>query len=108
MAELGALLGLDFEAGEAKIESEDVFDFDDVVVGDEFVDVVDYDAVIRIFANAGNVENVAVVGVNEGAGESEGDDFESVWIDNGCGYASDLAAGLDAKNWSVGKTRVVD
>lgn len=60
MAELGAFLGFNFEIEEIEIEFEDFGDFDDVVVGDELVNIIDDDAEIGVFANGLDIEEIVL------------------------------------------------
>lgn len=105
-AEFGAFFGLDFEADEAKIEIEDLLDFDDVVWADELVGVVDDHAEVGIFADGFDVEDV-VGGINHGAGKFKGEDFEVVRVYYRLGDLGDGAAGLDAEDGGADKARIV-
>ena len=101
-AEPAAFFAFDFEADGVEVEGNGVLDFDDVVGGDELVGVVDNDAEVGIFADAGDIEDVSAR-AGGGAADVKGDDFKGIWVDNGAGDGGDLAAGLDAENWGADK-----
>lgn len=103
-AKAGAFFGDDFLAGESEVKRENLFYFDDVATRDEFVDAVNYHTVARIFADAGDIEDIG----RRAIGSDKADDLEAVWVDNGAGYAGDKTAGLDTKNRCAGKAAVHD
>lgn len=81
LTELGAFLGLDFQSDKAEIESEDFLNLDDVILADEFIDVVDNHAEVGILADGRSVEKVAML-VDGVAFETEGDNFEIIGVDD--------------------------
>ncbi len=98
-AELRTFLGFDFEAGEVKVETEDFVEFDDVGGLDELVDGIDNATELRVFADGAGHEELGVLLGDEGAGEVEGDNFESVGVDDGSIDMGDGGCGLHTENW---------
>ena len=60
MAELGAFLGFNFEIEKVEVKFENFGDFDDVIVGDELVNIINDDAEIGIFANGLDIEEIVL------------------------------------------------
>ena len=105
-SELGTFFGLDLEADEIEIESENIFNFDDVFGPDELVGVVDNHAGLRIFADGSGIEDV-VTRIDNGARELEGDDLEIVGVDDRSRNGSNGAAGLDAEHWRANEAGII-
>ena len=80
---------------------------DDFVWGDELFDIVDDEAVLGVFADAGNVEKMGRGFVNEGTVEVEGEGFEAAGVDDGADNIADRGAGLDAENWGADQTGII-
>ena len=78
----------------------------DISEADELVGIIDNYAVIRVFADGADVEDV-LAAVDEGTFENEGDDLEIVWINNGRTDAANRATGLNAEDSGTDKTRVI-
>ncbi len=73
-AEIGAFFGFDLEPEQIKIKIENFFNLNDVCLTDKFVGVVDDDAVLRIFANRRDVEDVGVY-IYHWTGKEKTEDF---------------------------------
>ena len=59
-------MGFDFESKEIEIELHDFFDFDNIRGGDEFIGIINDHAVVGVFADGADVENI-LAAVDEGA-----------------------------------------
>lgn len=94
LTEFGTLSGLDFEGEGIEIKLEDLFDMNDVVRTDELINVVDDHAIIGVFANGINVENISA-SIDEWTSEVEGNDLEIIGIDDGRTDLTDGAASLN-------------
>ena len=94
LTEFRALSGLDFEGEGIEIKLEDLFDMNDVVRTDEFINVVDDHAVIGIFADRIDVEDVILLG-DEGADETKSNNLEIIGVDDGGADLADGTTGLD-------------
>lgn len=94
LTEFGAFFGFDFEGEEIEIEFEDLFDMDDVVWANEFIDIIDNHAIIGVFTNGINVENISAL-INEWTSEAEGNDLKIIGIDDGRADLTDGAASLN-------------
>lgn len=80
-----------------------MFDFDDVGRRNELVSVINNYAIIGVFADRLDVEEVLAT-VDKWTFEGKSDDLEVVWIDNSSIDMTDGSAGLDAKNSGADKT----
>ena len=83
-----------------------MFDFDDVGRGNELVGIIDNYAVIRIFADGADVEDV-LTSVDEGTFEDESYNLEIIWIDNGRTDAANRTTGLNTEDSGTDKARVI-
>ncbi len=97
--EVSAFFRFDSEADEVKVQAEDVFNPDDVIITDKFLGAVDDDSEAGIFANTLSGKKA---GFGTGRDDAEGKDLKSVWINDGLSQGSDTSAILDAKDWSAG------
>ena len=99
-AKFGAFFGVDFEIDEIELEGEDFANLNDIVWADEVVDAVDNYAQIGVFADGFCVEDRSVAG-NKWTGETKGDDFERIGVDDGFGNEADRGASLETKDGSI-------
>lgn len=94
-AEFTAFFAFNLEATEAEIKLHDFINLDDVAGGSEIVVGIYNHAVLRVFADAFDGENIG----GAGATDDKSDNFERVGINDEIDKASDLGGSLHAEDW---------